>query len=59
MAKKKKSISLRNAEILFGDEIEILERLKEEEITTNLETILREFEGCTNITISISTESEI
>lgn len=59
MAKKKKSISLRNAEILFGDEIEILERLKEEEITTNLEAILREFEGCTNITISISTESEI
>lgn len=59
MAKKKKSISMRNAEILFGDEIQILERLKDEEITTDLETVLREFEGCMNVTISISTEAEI
>ncbi|MGL5649984.1 MAG: YonK family protein [Clostridium sp.] len=60
MAKKKKTISMKNAEVLFGDEgIKILERLKEEEIETDLETVLREFEGCANISITIATESEI
>lgn len=59
MAKKKKTISMRNAEILFGDEIQVIERLKDEEVTTDLETVLREFEGCANITITIATESEI
>lgn len=59
MAKKKKTVSLKNAEILFGDEIQVVERLKDEEITNDLETILREFEGCANLTISISTEAEI
>lgn len=59
MAKKKKTVSLKNAEILFGDEIQVIERLKDEELVNDLETILREFEGCANLTISISTETEI
>lgn len=59
MAKKKKTVSLKNAEILFGDEIQVIERLKDEEITSDLETILREFEGCANVSITITTESEI
>lgn len=59
MAKRKRTVSIRNAEILFGEEIQIIERLKDEEILTDLETVLREFENCANVTISISTESEI
>lgn len=59
MTRKKKTVSLKSAEILFGEEIQVIERLKDEEIINNLETILREFEGCANVTISVSTEAEI
>ena len=59
MTRKKKTVSLKSAEILFGEEIQVIERLKDEEIMNNLETILREFEGCANVTISVSTEAEI
>ena len=59
MTRKKKTVSLKSAEILFGEEIQVIARLKDEEIINNLETILREFEGCANVTISVSTEAEI
>ena len=54
MAKKKVSVALKSAEIEFGEEIVIIEHLKEDDARTNLEDILRQFEGCTNLSISIS-----
>lgn len=57
---KTRKVSFKNAEIIFSDEgIKVLERLKEEEVETDLESALREFEGIQNLAISISTKSEI
>lgn len=57
---KMKKTSWKNAEILFGDDgIKILERLKDEEVETKLEDALRDYEGCMNLSISISTKAEI
>lgn len=57
---KVRKTSFKNAEILFTDEgIKILERLKDEEVETDLELALRDFEGCANLAISITTKSEI
>ncbi len=57
---KVRKTSFKNAEIIFSDEgIKVLERLKEEEVETDLESALREFEGIQNLAISISTKSEI
>lgn len=57
---KIRKTSFKSAEILFGDEgIKILERIKDEEIETDLETALRDFEGCANLSIAITTKAEI
>ena len=57
---KVRKTSFKNAEIIFSDEgIKVLERLKEEEVETDLESALREFEGIQNLAMSISTKSEI
>lgn len=57
---KVRKTSFKNAEILFTDEgMKVLERLKDEEIETDLEVALRDFEGCANLAISITTKSEI
>ncbi len=57
---KTKKVSFKSAEIIFSDEgMKVLERLKEEEVETDLESALREFEGIQNLAISISTKSEI
>lgn len=57
---KVRKTSFKNVEIIFSDEgIKVLERLKEEEVETDLESALREFEGIQNLAISISTKSEI
>lgn len=57
---KVRKTSFKNAEILFGDDgIKVLERLKDEEVETDLETALRDFEGCVNLAISITTKAEI
>ena len=57
---KVRKVSFKSAEIIFSDEgMKVLERLKEEEVETDLESALREFEGIQNLAISISTKSEI
>ena len=58
---KVKKISFKNAEIIFNEEegLQVIERLKDEEVHTDLEQALREFEGIQNLAISISTKSEV
>lgn len=57
---KARKTSFKNAEILFGDDgIKVFERIKDDVIETDLETALRDFEGCTNLAISITTKAEI
>lgn len=56
---KLKKVSFKNAELLFEEEgIRVVERIKDEEITTDLETALRDFEGCLDLSIAISTKAE-
>lgn len=60
MAKKKRSLNLSKTELIFdGEQVIAIEHLKDEDKTYNLVELLKEFEGCTNLTISISTEKEI
>ena len=60
MAKKKVAISLKNCEIVFGEELEVIEREKnKDDVCYRFEDILRQFEGVSNLSISISTDSDI
>lgn len=61
MAKTKRSLSLSKAEFSFDTEegTVVIEHLKDEDKLHVLDDLLRRFEGCQNLTISISTEKEI
>ena len=61
MAKKTMSTKLTKAELIFNDDgtITVMEHLKEDIIEHELESILRDYEGRTNLNITISTEREI
>lgn len=61
MAKKTMTTKLSKAELIFEEDgvILVIEHLKEEDRTHNLEDILRDYEGKSNLNISISTEREI
>ncbi|MBP3929612.1 MAG: hypothetical protein J6D47_08625 [Peptostreptococcaceae bacterium] len=61
MAKKTMSTKLTKAELVFNDDgaITVIEHLKEDTLEHQLEDILRDYEGRTNLNISISTEREI
>ena len=61
MAKKTMSTKLTKAELVFNEDstITVIEHLKEETLEHQLEDILRDYEGRTNLNISISTEREI
>lgn len=61
MAKKTMSTKLTKAELIFNEDgtITVMEHLKEDVLKHDLENILRDYEGRTNLNISISTEREI
>lgn len=60
MASFKNSLSLKKAELIFEDDgITVVEMHKDGDITNNLVELLKRFEGCQNLTISVSTEKEI
>ncbi len=61
MAKKTMSTKLTKAELVFNADgtISVVEHLKEDTMVHELEDILRDYEGRTNLSISISTEREI
>lgn len=60
MAKKKRTLALSKAELIFDlDGIKVIEHLKEESKEYFLENLLKDFEGCQNLVINISTEKEI
>ena len=61
MAKKTMSTELTKAELVFNNDgtITVVEHLKEDTLEHQLEDILRDYEGRTNLNISISTEREI
>lgn len=60
MAKKKRTLALSKTELIFEeDKVIAIEHLKEEDKEHDLVELLRDFEGCTNLSISISTEKEI
>ena len=47
-------------ELIFEDgKVIAIEHLKDEDKTYDLVDLLRDFEGCQNLTISVSTEKEI
>ena len=50
-----------NKQLMFNEDgsISIVEHLKEDTLIHDLEDILRDYEGRTNLNISISTEREI
>jgi hypothetical protein len=59
--KKTMSTKLSKAELMFNEDgsISIVEHLKEDTLIHDLEDILRDYEGRTNLNISISTEKEL
>ena len=61
--KRKKAISIRNAELRVDDNgfVTILERDKEGEIINVIDMVdvVNEFEGVENLSISLSTDTEI
>ena len=61
MAKKTMSTKVTKAELIFNEDgtITVIEHLKEDILEHQLEDILRDYEGRTNLNISISTEREI
>lgn len=60
MAKKKRTLALSKTELVFEeDRVIAIEHLKDDDREHDLVELLRDFEGCTNLTISVSTESEI
>ena len=59
MAKKKRTLALTKAELVFDIEgIKVIELLKEDREQV-LEDLLRDFDGCQNLSITVSTEREI
>lgn len=59
MAKKKRTLALTKAELVFDIEgIKVIEHLKEDREHV-LEDLLRDFDGCQNLSITVSTEREI
>lgn len=60
MASFKNSLSLKKAELVFEDnKITVVEAHKDGDIVNDLVELLKRFEGCQNLTISVSTEKEI
>lgn len=59
MAKKKMSIAMKNAELVFDEKIKVIEHGKDSDVEYDLESILRQFEGVENLSISISTDKDI
>ncbi len=61
MAKKTMSTKLAKAELVFNEDgtISVIEHLKEDIVVHNLEDILRDYEGRSNLNITISTEREL
>ncbi|HJG96447.1 MAG TPA: hypothetical protein K8V90_05025 [Romboutsia timonensis] len=60
MAKRKRSLNLSKTELIFEDDKVIaIEHLKNEDKEYDVFDLLRDFEGCQNLTINISTEKEI
>jgi hypothetical protein len=60
MAKRKRSLNISKAEFLFEEDgVKVIEHLKENDREYELIDLIKDFEGCTNLTISISTEKEI
>lgn len=60
MASFKNSLSLKKAELVFEDNgVTVVESLKDGDETNDLIELLRRFEGCTNLTISVSVEKEL
>ena len=60
MAKKKRTLALTKAELVFDIEgIKVIEHLKEESKEYFLENLLKDFDGCQNLSITVSTEREI
>ena len=60
MAKRKRSLNLSKTELIFEDDKVIaIEHLKDEDKEYDLIELLKDFEGCQNLSIPISTEKEI
>lgn len=60
MAKRKRSVNVSKAEFLFEEDgVKVIEHLRESDREYELLDLIKDFEGCTNLTISISTEKEI
>ena len=60
MAKRKISLNLSKTELVFEDDKVIaIEHLKNDIKEYDLIELLKDFEGCQNLNISISTEKEI
>ena len=60
MAKRKRSLNLSKTELVFEDDkVIVIEHLKDEDKEYDLIELLKDFEGCQNLSISISTEKEI
>lgn len=60
MAKKKRTLALSKTELIFEENrVVAIEHLKDEDKEHDLIELLRDFAGCTNLTISVSTEKEI
>lgn len=60
MAKRKRSLNLSKTELIFEDDKVIaIEHLKNDIKEYDLIELLKDFEGCQNLVINISTEKEI
>ena len=60
MAKRKRSLNLSKTELVFEDDKVIaIEHLKNDIKEYDLIELLKDFEGCQNLVINISTEKEI
>ena len=60
MAKRKRSLGFSKAELVFEeDQVLVIEHLKDEDKEHNLIELLKDFEGCQNLSITVSTEREI
>ena len=56
----KKILQFKKAELIFEeDKVIAIEHLKNEDKEYDVFDLLRDFEGCQNLTINISTEKEI
>lgn len=58
--KKKISVAIKNAEIVFDEELQIVEREKnKDDVQYKLRDVLMQFQGVDNLNISISTDSDL